>query len=521
MELFRLGIRVLALGVVMSLAAALGAFQAAPPPEPLSVDHLQYRGAFVLPAADDIGKGAGLAYAPSRGTWFVVDRRAFNFGILEIHMPDDAAARGGAHQPAAAQASAPRATLVRRWGTVLASPAGGPIDPKQDDVFGAYWDDATQRLYVSYADFYGEPATNDCLVALDFKVNPPAVRGPWRFGHGKTEFSQRWGFSQFVRAPKTIADAAGSQLTFLASGRRNNTFQSGSWGPGLLVASEPAADTAPHAIVDARQVMFWPSIKTKVTLDSGKVKTAFMTSAMLRRDPISIISGNSTNFLGGPPEWRDVPYGRATLQNGWANGDDAGHFVAVDEKDVQGVAFFGSYTVGAEWYGPPLEFADDRTADQKSPTGFRSWALVRSTVFPPDPQMNPGGYVYDHQGGGKGNRQEALVPAAWFYTMSDLVAALTGKYKPRQGLTALNVDAASFAVLATPFAAPDLHPAFRGLQYDDRTNAYSHDAPSHIIKVTGAYFRPTGVAGVARRLYVRTNSNLGAGTDVVNVFDLK
>jgi hypothetical protein len=258
-----------------------------------------------------------------------------------------------------------------------------------------------------------------------------------------------------------------------------------------------------------------------VKLDTGKVKSALLSSQMLRRDPIYVISGNSTNFLGGPPEWRDVPYGRATVQSGWANGDDAGHFVAIDEADVRGVAFFGSYTVGSEWYGPPVEFADDRTPDSKSPTGFRSWALLPSPVFPPDPQTNPKGYVYDHQGGGKGNRQEALVPAAWFYTIDDIVSAATGNYHPRRGLTPLNVDAASFAVLATPFTTPDLHQAFPGLQYDDQTNPYSREAPSHIVKVTGAYFRPTGVAGVARRLYVRMNSNLGAGTDVVNVFDLR
>src|SRR5215472_8017190 len=147
--------RVLAFAAALRLAA-LGASQAVSP-QPLSVDRLVYRGAFVLPATDDIGKGAGLAYAASRGTWFVVDRRAFNFAVLEIHMPDDAGAPGGARQPAPTQASAPRATLVRRWGTPLAAASGGPIDPKQDDVFGAYWDDTTRRLYVSYADFYGEP----------------------------------------------------------------------------------------------------------------------------------------------------------------------------------------------------------------------------------------------------------------------------------------------------------------------------------------------------------------------------
>jgi hypothetical protein len=487
-----------------------------------------YRGAFVLPASDNIGKGAALAYAPSRGTWFVLDSRLFDFALLEINMPDDAAYPGGPQAPALDQKTAPVAKLVRNWGNGLSTNFGGPIDPTQNDVFGAYWDDATDRLYVSFGDFYGEPATNDAVVAIDFASGAPVIAGPWRFGQGTTEFSQRWGFSQFVPAPKSITDKMPS-MKFLASGHDNSTFQQGSWGPGLMVVADPGNAPA-GSIVQAQQVMFWPAIKFPVTLDTGKVKNGFLTSNMLRRDPTYIISGNSSDYLGSTPLWSDVPYGRATLQGGWANGDDAGHFVAIDEADIKGFVYFGTYTVGAQWYGSPIQFADDHDADATSPTGVKSWSgidvagsqtVFQSPVFPPDPVTNPHGYVYDHQGGGKGNRQEAVVPAAWFYSTADVIAAMKGTYKPRAGLTAINVDARSFSVLATPFKTPNLHPAFPNLQYDNTTNPYTAEMPSHILKVSAAYFRPTGVPGIARRIYVRMSSALGAGYDVVNVFDLQ
>jgi hypothetical protein len=495
---------------------------------PVTAKQMVYRGAFVLPATNNIGKGAALAYAPSRGTWFVLDSRLFDFALLEINMPDDAAYPGGPQAPTLDQKTAPVAKLVQSWGTGLSTTYGGPIDPAQNDVFGAYWDDATSRLYVSFGDYYGDPATNDCVVAIDFTSGAPVIAGPWRFGQATTEFSQRWGFSQFVRAPKSIT-AKMPTMKWLASGHDNSTFQQGSWGPGLMVVADPG--TAPSgSIVQAQQVMFWPAIKFPVTLDTGKVKTGFMTSNMLRRDTTYIISGNSSDYLGGTPLWADVPYGRATLKNGWANGDDAGHFVAIDEVDIKGFVYFGTYTVGTQWYGSPIQFADDHEVDTTSPTGFKSWAgidvpgsqtVFHSPVFPPDPVTNPEGYVYDHQGGGKGNRQEATVPAAWFYSMADVIAAMKGTYKPRAGLTTINVDAHSFSVLATPFTTPNLLPAFPNLQYDNGMNPYTVEMPSHVLKVSGAYFRPTGVPGVARRIYVRMSSSLGAGYDVVNVFDLQ
>jgi hypothetical protein len=39
----------------------------------------------------------------------------------------------------------------------------------------------------------------------------------------------------------------------------------------------------------------------------------------------------------------------------------------------------------------------------------------------------------------------------------------------------------------------------------------------------GAYYRPAGIGATEgwRRLYVRNSSALGAGNDVVNVFDVK
>src|SRR5215471_15226083 len=122
-------------------------------PVPVTAKQIVYRGAFVLPATNNIGKGAALAYAPSRGTWFVLDNRFFDFALLEINLPDDAAYPGGPQAPTFDQKTAPVAKLARNWGTGLSTNFGGPIDPTQNDVFGAYWDDATNRLYVSFGDY--------------------------------------------------------------------------------------------------------------------------------------------------------------------------------------------------------------------------------------------------------------------------------------------------------------------------------------------------------------------------------
>jgi hypothetical protein len=515
------------IGSLLALATAVfsGGLEASV--QTISVNQLAYRGVFRLKGLGKMGAGVGLAYAPSRGTWFVLNGRRLNFSVLEIHLPDDPGFPGGPRPPAKLQAKAPAARMVQNWGPRLSVTNGGPLDPKHQDVYGAYWDDVTSRLYVSFGDYYGGAATNDCVLAIDFSVAPPALLGPWRFGHGATEFTQHWGYSQFVRAPASITKAAPT-FQFLAAGHDGNTFQTGSWGPGLIAVADPA-DRKPRTILQAQQAMFWPSVTFSVTFDTGRVKPAIMSSNMLRRDPMFMISGNTSSYLGGAPQWRDVPYGRAPMPGGWANSDDAGHFVAIDEDDVKGLIYFGSYAVGTEWYGNPNEFADDYDVDPTSPTGFKSWAGIdapgtqayfQSPIFPLDPRSNPKGYVYDHQGGTKGNKQEGVVPAAWFYSMTDVIKALHGAYEPRDGLSPINVDPRSFAVLASPFAVPDLHPAFPTLQYDDHVNAYTSSAP-RIVRVLGAYFRPTGQRGVERRLYVRMPSNIGgSATDVVNVFDL-
>jgi hypothetical protein len=207
----------------------------------------------------------------------------------------------------------------------------------------------------------------------------------------------------------------------------------------------------------------------------------------------------------------------------------------VDEADVKGCISFGNYTVGTMWYGNPREFADDSTpyagesgCPATSPTGFRSFAGIEpsppsqvyfhSEYFPPDPELNPKAYIYAHRGGDKGNRAEHYVPAAWFYSLDDLAASLNGTYEPRAGLTDVNVDFRSFAVLAAQFATPDLQQAFVDYQYQDIQTSYQSET-THVMAVSGAYFRPSGVPGVARRLYVRLSSRTNT-VDLVNVFDL-
>jgi len=479
---------------------------------------LQYRGAYRL--STPLGNTAGLTFSPARGTWFTVGVRQKRFPLFEFTMPDDASWLPAPADPLIPLATAPAAVLVKNWGTFLAD----VIDPSQNDVFNVTWDEDSECLLVSYGDFYGEPATNDCLLGVDVACDPPAIRGPWCFGQGNTEFTQRWGYSQIAPAPRTF-DHFG--VRFLATGKDNSTFQSGSWGPGLLAITDVDPALPAHTILHAQQLMFWPAIKRPVTLDTGKVKSGFLTSAMQRSHPFWIIGGNTGATLGGAPEWRDVPYGVAQLEDGWSNGDDPGYFVAVDEPTCQGVIFFGNTSFGASWYGSPIEFADEHTPDPNSPTTWRSWSgithpqtdrVLHSPIFPPD-AGNPKGYVFDHQGGGKGNRCELVTHAIWIYALCDLQLALIDAYEPRPGLTAMNVDCTAFHVLASPLPLPNVRPITPALQYEHRVNAGPTSEVSYIPRVTGAYYR-RGDSDRAGRIYVRMSSALGVETDAVNVFDI-
>jgi hypothetical protein len=489
----------------------------------LTARDLVYRGAYRLGNKDGLGNTAGLTYAASRGTWFTVGVRQKQFALLEFAMPDDATCLPGPVEPSTPLAGAPAAALVKRWGTFLAD----TIDATQNDVFNIAWDEDSDCLFVSYGDTYGDPLTNDCLVAIDLEQNPPRVLGPWRFGDLGSEYSQRWGYSQCVRAPRSLERFG---IHYLASGKDNNTFQAGSWGPGLLgVDPIDPYTTPPHDVLEARQLMFWPSKKVPVTLDTGKVKTGYLTSDMLREHPHWIIAGNSGYTLGGAPEWKDVPYGIAALEAaGWSNGDDAGYFVAVDEPTRQGVLFFGNVTFGAEWYGTPIEFADEHTPDASSPTTWRSWSgidhpktdrYLRSPIFGPDAD-NPKAYVFARQGGGKGNRNELKVHGVWVYAFCDLQLAALGAYEPREGLTSMNVDYTAFHVLASPLALPHVRPITPDLQYESRVNASPTTEVAYIPRVTGAHYRPSE-DGRCGRIYVRMSSVLGVETDAVNVWDVQ
>jgi hypothetical protein len=516
-------------------------------PATIGVSNLIYRGCYRLNAS--LGRGSSLAFAPSRGTWFVISNRELNYDVQEIHLPDDPAFPGGPIAPVPDQSACPAGTLVKDWGTVLSTtdPTHGPIDPTQNDVGGAYWDDDARRLYVSFGDFYGTPTTSDSLVSIDVSGATARVLGPWSLGNGRTAFVQDWSWSQFFKAPPTVGNhPAAGRKQFIASGKDSNTFQSGSWGPGQLLCEAPSDTTPAHTVLTCQQLMFWPIKKTRLTLDDGETKNAITSSDMLRRDQLSAIVGHSPQTLGGPPEWCDMPYGRAIFTSasgnptypyvGWGNADDAGHWVCVDESDLKGCIAFGLYTVGTMWYGNPREFADDITpytseagCPTTSPTRFRSFAGIspappsqryfRSEYFPADPVLNPSGYVYSHRGGGKGNRAEQYVPAAWFYSLDDMVASLTGTYTPRAGLSGVNVDFKSFAVLAAQFSIPDLQPFFGNYQYQDTQTPYQSET-ANVMTVDGAYFRPTGVPGVARRIYVRQSSRVSSAIDLVNVFDI-
>jgi hypothetical protein len=532
--------------VIASAAASLLWLRAAAAPATIGISNLVYRGCYQLTSS--LGRGAALAYAPARGTWFVVSNRNLNFDLKEVHLPDDAAYPGGPVDPIPDQTVCPSARLVQDWGTALSTtdPTVGPIDPTQDEVGGAYWDDVTSRLYVSFGDFYGATSTTDSLVSIDVSGATPRVLGPWSLGSGRTPFVQHWSWSQFFKAPPTLTNQpAAGRKQFIAAGKDTNTFQDGSWGPGQMLCEAPTDSTPPHSILPCQQLMFWASHKIRVTLDDGDFKNAILTSDMLRRDPLSIIVGHSPQTLGGAPLWCDVPYGRsigtpasgnAAFQYfGWGNEDDSGHWACIDESDLKGCISFGNYTVGTQWYGNPRQFADDTTpyagengCPSSSPTGFRSFAGImpsppsqvyfRSSYFPADPILNPKDYVYSHRGGGKGNRAEHYVPAAWFYSLDDLVAGLNGTYTPRPGLANVNIDFTSFAVLAAQFAVPDMQQTVVNYQYQDVQTPYQSET-ANVMVVDGAYFRPSGVSGVGRRLYVRVTSRNSA-VDLVNVFDL-
>jgi hypothetical protein len=479
---------------------------------------LVYRGAYRL--SSPMGNAAGLTYCPPRGTWFTVGVRQERFRVLEFQMPDDARFTPTPLDPSTPLDTAPQAILVHDHGTALAD----VIDPEQNDVFSVMWDEVNECLLVSFGDYYSEPTTNDCVIGVDVSTTPPTVLGPWRFGEHQTEFSQRWGYSQLAPAPRGLERFG---IAYVATGKDNNTFQEGSWGPGLLaVTNFDPASLDPWSMIEAKQLMFWPSEKIPVTLDTGKVKSGYLSSYMGREYPHWIIAGNTGNALGGTPEWADVPYGVAELRDGWTVGDDAGYVVAIEEPALQGVIFFGNVSVGAAWYGSPVEFADDHTPDPTSPTGYRSWSgidhpasdrYITSPVFPADGQ-NPKGYVFSRQGGGKGNRVELTVHGLWIYAVCDLQMTTLGAYEPREELTALNVDYTAFHILASPLPIPGVTPIAPLLQYEDRLNASPTIEVAYLPNVTGVHYR-RGDDTRPGRIYVRMSSNLGVEVDAVNVFD--
>lgn len=372
---------------------------------PLSSTDFTFLGA----ATTNINHGylSGFAYRPETNTFFTIGTAGHvPYDLLEISVPVGAA----------------NSTLVKDW---------GDIDPNNDlqssgsliSMQGLWWDDANQRLWISWGSYYNPGHSNDpCLAYLTLNTGSPVIHGPWYVDPAVGSDNVR---GSVVPAPPELSAITGQP--FMSLPGMGSTSQDLSWGEQLVSLADPSS-LAVGGTTSAEELIHWPELSKPVVSSDGTTFTDHYSDfPRMAGDSIITIKGNDNV---NPPT--KFSYQANAFVNGttMVEGDGLYQGIWIDTPQVTGLLYFGRIALGYSWYGNPNAHADS------SPQGIAEGNNLTS-------KENPGQPLID-QVDTRGNHADAWGWRVYFVSPQDVLNTAS---KVKAGTaTAADLQIAPYAI---------------------------------------------------------------------------
>ena len=356
-----------------------------PAPDPVGVlrpEDLTFEGLFRVPTGV-IGDGdyATLAYGGAamasrevdgQRRFFFTGHRYANDPLVEVAAPDTLGLT---------PETATVATVVHYWGDIYggskttAEEPDGSV-PNANWTEGLLWDEAGQRLFWSYGNWYAASHDNNpVLGATELGADGSiSVQGPWRT---TSDPQQTRSFALFL--PDGLSAATGG-ATMGLGGKMQSINASASWGPDLHAIASPAPDRPDGAVIPADPLMAHP-------LEPLDQRSPREPDYQVALDP-----AGSIDTAGTQPPVDGVGF--------WTELDETtgATFVRTGAGDRGALVYSGGQAYGLIWYGPDFEHG---VGD---------------------------GRGYD----GKGNHAEHYRPMLWFVSEQDLIDSADGLVDPSE-----------------------------------------------------------------------------------------
>jgi len=383
---------------------------------------LEEVGAFRLPAA---GAESTFANPGIAGRVVNGEQRIFVYasGLVELRPPETLA-------PFKQFSQAPRATLVKNWGSVWGdkrrswTPKGELLDPIPNRAQGQmYFDDIRKWLLFTYYDSYNAPGTphwNLAAVALEPAL---ATYGPWRV---RVRAGNDWAYGAERSYYLQDDPRDGSLLTGSTIISNNKPYP---WGPSLA------------------RLPVWPTPETPAgyrarDLEADKVYVDHPISGFRNGVPQGIWTTFKRRFNIVPFEESEGAETADPAKNGgvssWQQRDRIGGFAAISNGQKDAVFFFAELTGTS---GVPV-------SDPSNCKHGHTW------------YNNPGAGRKDSHGctdplGNTGPTYTDRLLAVYTYRRADLDAVAAGKVAPYRVDPVEFVDLTARGVALTPSGMSD------------------------------------------------------------------
>lgn len=402
--------------VASAPATRLSTTPAAPGKQVLSAADFHFLGAARAP--DGVGWCMGLTYRPSTRTFFSIGRAGRPpYRLVEYALPEPVA--GG---------EAPSASLVKDW---------GPLDEKQLlgqprgmwRMEGLFWDEAQQRLWLSWGNYYNAKGVNDPCLAFA-TLDPLALHGPWRVAADVHSEACR---GQIKPAPAQLTAITHAPWTMF--GGRGNTGQKQTWGTGLVAVADPGNAPA-GAETSAVSLVHWPMLSQKLTDPRQPNKQLihyYSAFPRMQGDNCRRIYGNNKVKLPDRPSYEYNVF--VDDNTHYQKGDGVFHSAWIETRSREGLFYYGRVCVGYAWYGNAEAHCDASEEGQR-------WQNNLESLLAPGKKCVGRTDI-------RGDHAERWAHRAYFVNAQDVLSAaqmaMAGRLTPTLG----QVPPASIAALET------------------------------------------------------------------------
>lgn len=301
---------------------------------PLSTADFTFLGA----ATANINQGflSGFAYRPETNTFFTIGGAGSRpYDLIEMSVP----------------VGPGNSTLVKDWGDIdpnNALQSSGSLISMQ----GLWWDDANQRLWISWGSYYNATHANSpCLAYLTLDTGAPVIHGPWYVSPTVGSDNVR---GSIVPAPPELTAITGQP--FMSLPGMGSTAQDESWGEQLVSLADPSSLPV-GGTSSAEQLINWPELSRQVVNPNDGTTFNYHYSNFPRMAGDSVITIKGNDNVSPPTT---LSYQTNVYINGttMTEGDGLYQGVWIDTPQLTGLVYFGRLSLGYAWYGNPNAHAD-------------------------------------------------------------------------------------------------------------------------------------------------------------------